>query len=118
MSNNVRDKSGRFAAGNPGGPGRPRLSAELQRLRALSESVTMEDWLKIIASARRQAMRGDHKAREWLSRYLLPDDPHSFRSKLAMLLAGYSHEPHPTADSYKSARKLMNEIESATEPVE
>jgi hypothetical protein len=65
-----RDDSGRFAPGNPGGPGRPRRATEGDYLAALSEAVPMERWGEIVATAIDQAVAGDAKAREWLGSYL------------------------------------------------
>src|SRR5262245_12513652 len=65
-----RDDNGRFAPGNPGGPGRPRRAVEADYLAALSEAVTLERWGEIVATAIAQAIAGDAKAREWLGSYL------------------------------------------------
>jgi hypothetical protein len=35
----------------------------------------MEEWEKVVARALADAKRGDAKAREWLSKYLVGDDP-------------------------------------------
>jgi hypothetical protein len=65
-----RDDNGRFAKGNPGGPGRPRRAVETDYLAALSEVVPFERWREIVETAVDQAVSGDAKAREWLSNYL------------------------------------------------
>lgn len=68
----VRDAKGRFAPGNPGGPGRPPMQREGDRLATLREVVSADAWRGVCMRALKQALDGDHKAREWLSRYLLP----------------------------------------------
>jgi hypothetical protein len=70
-----RAAGGRFAVGNPGGPGRPKRETERQYLDALRRGVPMEEWEKVVARALADAKRGDAKAREWLSKYLVGDDP-------------------------------------------
>jgi hypothetical protein len=66
-----RNGHGRFAPGNPGGPGRPRRVAERDYLRTLSEACPPETWRAICRRAVEDALAGDGKARDWLSRYLL-----------------------------------------------
>lgn len=70
-----RDDRGRFMKGNKGGPGRPLLVIEVDYLVALSDAVHIDDWVKIVERAVADAKKGDDKARAWLSRYLLGDDP-------------------------------------------
>ena len=71
-----RDENGRFikgnkaAAGNKGGR-RARRSTEEAYLRALSDRVTLEDWIKIVDVAAAMAKAGDKEARRWLSSYLI-----------------------------------------------
>ena len=67
-----RDDRGRFAPGNSGGPGRPRRQTEADYLVTLSSHVTDDAWSKIIERAVTDAIAGDARAREWLSRHLLP----------------------------------------------
>jgi hypothetical protein len=71
MSQPTRGKGGRYAKGNPGGPGRPRRAIELDYLRTLSERVTLPRWAKIVDAAIELAEAGDDKARSWLSSYAL-----------------------------------------------
>lgn len=72
-----RDSKGRFVEGNTaaqghkGAGGRPRRSTEETFLRALSERVTLEDWIKIIDVAMANAKAGDKDSRRWLSSYLI-----------------------------------------------
>ena len=70
----TRDENGRFKKGNPGGPGRPARMIESDYLATLSEQVPSEAWATIVVDAVSRARNGDAKAREWLSRYLLPND--------------------------------------------
>jgi hypothetical protein len=67
----VRDKKGRFAKGNGGGPGRkPRATEDKYRDLMLSV-ITPDHWLKIVTKAIEQAERGDSTARKWLADYLI-----------------------------------------------
>jgi hypothetical protein len=70
---NGRDRRGQFAAGNPGGPGRPRRATEAEYLQALSQVVSVEDLRAIARRAVADAKRGNARARDWLSKYLLGD---------------------------------------------
>ena len=70
-----RNLDGTFALGNPGGPGRPRRAVEREYLAALAEAVSPADWRAIVARAVADAKGGNPKAREWLSKHLLGDDP-------------------------------------------
>jgi hypothetical protein len=75
MNPNGHDETGRFAPGNPGGPGRPRRAVERDYLGALSENVTLDDWKAVVTTAVKDAKSGDAKARDWLAKYLLGDKP-------------------------------------------
>lgn len=66
-----RTADGKFAKGNPGGPGRPPRKQEIAYLKALHEAVSLADWKELCVSALEQAKAGDYRAREWLSRYLV-----------------------------------------------
>ena len=59
----------RASVGNRGG--RPRRSTEEKYLRALSDSVSLDDWRAIALRAVEQAMAGDKDARAWLGNYLI-----------------------------------------------
>ena len=73
MKNEIdRDHMGRFAAGNSGGPGRPKRQAEEDYLQTLSERVPLALWAEIVDKAASDAAAGDAKARDWLSKYLMP----------------------------------------------
>ena len=67
-----RDQHGRFAPGHAGGPGRPRRQTEATYLAALSDQVPLDVWARIAERAVADAITGDAKARDWLSRHLLP----------------------------------------------
>jgi len=70
-----RDTAGRFAIGNPGGPGRPRRAIETDYLRMLAERLTPDAWRAIIDTAIDDAKTGDARARDWLTRYALGATP-------------------------------------------
>jgi len=72
---NGRNLNGTFGTGNPGGPGRPRRGVERQYLAAFAEAVSPSDWRAIIQKAAADAKAGDAKARDWLSKYLVGDEP-------------------------------------------
>ncbi len=68
---NDRAKGGRFAPGNPGGPGRPRRETERDYLRVMTEAVPLEMWRQIVEKTVIAAGQGDRYAREWLSSHLM-----------------------------------------------
>ena len=74
MKTNGRDYHGRFALGNPGGPGRPPTAKEHAYLETLGAVCTVDDWRSICCRAVRDARNGDRHARNWLSKYLLGDN--------------------------------------------
>lgn len=71
MSDLCRDQQGRFAPGNSGGPGRPKLSYEQECSKTLQDAVSQDDWLEIIHKTVQDAKKGDHRSRQWLANYLL-----------------------------------------------
>ena len=76
METNIeRDKRGRFAAGNGGGPGRPKREREVEYYRVMEMSVTLADWRAIVTKAVEQAKRGDAVARKWIADYLIGTPP-------------------------------------------
>lgn len=81
----MRDRAGRFIAGNPGGPGRPPRATEQERLDALHSAVSADDWREVCAAAVAAAINGDNKAREWLSKYLLPTVNDSHPTELRVI---------------------------------
>ncbi len=69
-----RDKRGRFIKGEyGGGPGRPKRATEEEYLTVTFAECPLEAWQVIVKKAVQDAQKGDSKAREWLSRYLLPE---------------------------------------------
>ncbi len=67
-----RDDNGRFVKGKTGNPnGRPRRRTEDEYLDATIGCVTIKDWREIVNAAKVKAKRGDPRARQWLSDYLL-----------------------------------------------
>lgn len=69
----VRDKSGRYAPGHCGGPGRRPVPVELAYLETTRAACPPEEWRRVVEKALEQAIRGEHRAREWLRRVLLGD---------------------------------------------
>lgn len=67
----TRADGGRFAIGNPGGPGRMKRTTEAAYLGTMMEVVSLDTWKKIVTAAVEAAQAGDHKAREWIGRYLV-----------------------------------------------
>ena len=72
-NNNGRDHRGRFQRGCTPGPGRPRRATEDEYLQTLSETVTVEKWRRIVERGVSDALAGDARAREWLSKFLVGD---------------------------------------------
>jgi hypothetical protein len=44
---------------------------EAEYVQAISETVSLAAWRRIVRRAKEDAEQGDHRAREWLSRYLV-----------------------------------------------
>ncbi len=103
-----RDRSGRFAEGNPGGPGRPRRATERQYLSAISDECSPEKWREIISRAVDDARAGDAKARDWLASYLVgrPESAAQTLHKLAV-------EEEAGSDPVKSEAKMQALIDLA-----
>ena len=55
------------------GPGRPKLEREQKYRETLIESCSLNDWQRICQRAVKDAVAGDHRAREWLGKYLVGD---------------------------------------------
>ena len=79
-----RQANGRFAKGNPGGPGRPRRPVEVQYLAAIGDIVTVDIWRAIVRKAVVDAAKGNAQAREWLTRYLIGANPKTLTRLAAM----------------------------------
>lgn len=75
MIKSTRDRHGRFANGNPGGPGRPKRSTENDYLAVLRDTVSLDDWRDVVARALLDAKAGDTAARTWLTKYLVGERP-------------------------------------------
>lgn len=71
MIANGRKVNGRFALGNPGGPGRPPIARERRYAETMATVCTEDDWREICERAVKDAKAGNRHAREWLSKYLL-----------------------------------------------
>jgi hypothetical protein len=99
LAQTLRNKDGRFASGNPGGPGRPRLAVERDYLRALSDACPIVVWEKIVKKAVVQAQTGDAGARAWLGKYLLNNTT----------LAASSSNPVDMIDEFLEQQKSMFE---------
>jgi hypothetical protein len=108
--NGNRDAYGRFVQGHPGGPGRPRRYVEQEYLAALNAAVSLETWRQIIERAIDDAIRGDSRAREWLSQYLLGEDRVSLVRIAAKERVGLS--PDAEIDSV-AIRELLWQLATA-----
>lgn len=97
-----RDENGRFTAGNPGGPGRPRRATERQYLVALADALTLDHWREIVRRAVQDATDGDAKAREWLGRFALGAQPLTFAQLAALEHLGITdaHMVRAEAEQY------------------
>ena len=69
-----RESNGQFAKGNSASPGRSKRTTETAYLKAMSDTVPIEDWKVICEKAITDAKAGDWRARQWLSEYLLRTD--------------------------------------------
>lgn len=65
-----RNEKGQFVKGVSGNPG-GRPIDQSKYLKRLDTAMTLKSWRAIILKAIEQAERGDAKARQWLSDYLL-----------------------------------------------
>jgi hypothetical protein len=114
--NGHRNRSGRFTAGNPGGPGRPRRAVELDYLATLADAVPLRQWKKIVARAAGDAEQGDPKARRWLGEYLLGQKPEPLTTLAAKELAGtLDEEIQAQAAGLRGSafrKKIMNRLSS------
>ena len=65
----MRTERGTFAAGNPGGPGRPPKSVEADYQAAVREAVSADDLCAVLKSLTGKAKRGDVQAARLLLSY-------------------------------------------------
>jgi hypothetical protein len=109
---NGRTTNGRFAVGNPGGPGRPRRAVEADYLAALGDAVPLDRWKAIVERAVTDAEQGDAKAREWLSRYVTGGMPTGLTSLAAYEAAdGIDHEIEKRAHEIKRRAEEFDQFE-------
>lgn len=99
----TRRADGRFAPGNPGGPGRPRRAVEREYLAALADELTIDRWRRIVRGAIDAAENGDPKAREWIARYALGSAPPTLAALAVADMAGVSAD-----DEVADAVRLAN----------
>lgn len=90
---NGRDRDGRFAPGNRGGPGRPPRSTEERYLAVITETVPPERWRAAVEAIYQRARDGDAKAFEILAKYVCPPEARS----------------HVTVDDAREARRATVE---------
>jgi len=68
-----RDNNGRFAPGNPGGPGRPPRPVEEDYLATIRSGISEQDLEKITRRAVEDAIKGDPRARDWITKLAVGD---------------------------------------------
>jgi hypothetical protein len=67
-----RDETGRFKKGMSGNPnGRPKKEREMQYMEIALNTVSFEQFKRIVQKAAEQAEAGDWQARKWLGDYLI-----------------------------------------------
>jgi len=98
MGANGRDSHGRFAEGNCGGPGRPPLAREQKFLETMSSVCNLSDWQEICERAVTDAKAGDHRAREWIAKFLVGEP-----EAVARVLHSHLHTNVPDKDIYLNA---------------
>lgn len=65
-----RDEKGHFVKGKSGNPGGRPIN-QTKYLKKIDTAMKITDWREIVKKAIEQAKRGDPKARQWLSDYLM-----------------------------------------------
>lgn len=100
-----RDESGRFVAGAPGGPGRPRRQTERNYLQVLSEVCGPDAWREIVERAVSDAKSGDERARSWLAGYLL-GRPETAARTLHQLAVEAEADSDPVASDARLERMI------------
>lgn len=97
-----RDEHGRLIPGtacnNPAG--RPTREREYELLSIMRAEATPDKWKEITVRALSDALGGDDKARNWLSKYLLPEPTKQIEigGTLADLIATLGGEPSTPTD--------------------
>jgi hypothetical protein len=78
-----RDAEGHYIKGHPGGPGRPAKARELAYLAILREVVSLEEWRRIIQTAKEDALgrnwQARDRARRFLAEYAIGKPPQTIR---------------------------------------
>ena len=99
-----RDAHGRFAPGNPGGPGRPPKARELNYLAAVVESVGVQRFRYIVERQAERAEQGNLAAAQFLARLLLGATP--------PMLSEIPEEqlPDPEAEVYVPPGPTLDEL--------
>ena len=91
-----RNNKGQFVEGNKVGIGRPSRAIELDYLRSLSDTITVDDWRDICSKAVKDAKAGNAKAREWITRHVLGSNPTASLMDIAIRDAMIRPKPPPT----------------------
>ena len=105
---NGRDSNGKFAPGNPGGPGRPRRAIEMDYLRVFSEILTTDAWRAICQRAVEHAQQGEAKSREFVTRFALGPCPPSLLRLAAMESASLT-----SADEVNSEMRICGYVDQS-----
>lgn len=105
------DENGRFANGNPGGPGRPRRAIEREYLATLGDAVSLDDWREVVERAVADAKSGDAKARDWLTRYLVGNDPPALLELAAKEHRGLAADDEVAELSAEQAREVERQAQ-------
>lgn len=109
----ARDSKGRFVKGESGNPqGRLPKQVESSYLQVSENVCTFDVWREIVAKAIEQAKRGDARARQWLSDYLIG-------KPLPMVMAVQNNQPTELVVRYEIQKKLgMIADEYSNKPLE
>ena len=102
-----REKSGRFAKGHAGGPGRPRRPVEQEYLATLNGAVTLDAWRQIVQRAVADAVEGDAKAREWVAKFVVGNEPASLVQLAADEKAGLTADVAIESLVFEQRRSLL-----------
>jgi hypothetical protein len=98
--------TGRFKKGFKGGPGRPKLAGarELAYLKVLQNVASPAEWRKICEKAVADAKAGSSRARDWISRYVCPEDPAELLTVISEIRAELEAlKRAPQIDNHESA---------------